>query len=718
MIARCTAVALLAAFALSGPVEARDASAPVTRTTDAADVLHGVRVADPYRWLEDAQSAEVQAWTEAQSKRTRAYFDSLPFRAPLRAKLETLEKQGSPRYLGLDATDSRLFAVYVDPKFQQPMIVVMGQNADPAKARVVLDPNKLDPTGGTAFDWFVPSPDGERIAVSLSKGGSEDGSLHVFDVATGRQVGGEIPRVQYPTAGGSAAWTPDGKGLWYTRYPGPDRPADEQHFHQSVWFHRLGEDPKTDVQVFGDGLPKIAAIKLYFSAEAGALVLTVLNGDGGEVAHYVRGEDGRFVQVTRFEDGVTHARFGPDRALYLVSKAAGTPRGEIRRLAPGTLDLKRATTFVPQGEDVIAVDLYYGAESFVFLGGRMYVRYLAGGPSRVRMFDLSGAPQGDLPLPGIAAVDEIEAVGDDLLYSVETYVAPLQFYRFADGKSSPTALKTTSPVSFDDMEVLRVFATSKDGTRVPLNVIRRKGTKLDGTNPVLLNGYGGYGLSETPFFLGASRRMWFDAGGTYVIANLRGGGEYGREWHKQGALTRKQNVFDDFIAAAEYLVSERYTSAERLAILGGSNGGLLMGAVVTQRPELFRAVVAQVGVFDMVRVELDPNGQFNTTEYGTVKDEAQFKALYAYSPYHRVRDGVKYPAMFLPAGANDGRVNPMHSRKMSARLQAATDSGRPIYLYIASGTGHGSGTALSVQLDQRADWLAFLIDQLGMKWAP
>ena len=717
MINRCTAIALVATFALSGPAEARDPTAPVTRTTDAADVLHGVRVPDPYRWLEDGQNAEVQAWTEAQSKRTRAYLDSLPFRAPLRAKLETLVKQASPRYVGLDAKGGQLFSVYSDPKFQQPMIVVMGQDADPTKARVVLDPNKLDPTGGTSFDWFEPSPDGERIAVSLSKGGSEDGSLYVFDVATGQQVGEAIPRVQYPTAGGDVAWTPDGKGFWYTRYPGPDRPADEQHFHQTAWLHRLGEDQKNDVQVFGDGLPKVAEIRLDYFDEAGALLVTVQKGDGGEFAHYVRGEDGRFVQVTRFEDGVTYARFGPDRALYLVSKAAGTPRGEIRRLAPGTLDLKRATTFVAQGEDVIATE-FRGEDPFVFLGGRMYVRYLAGGPSRVRVFDLTGAPQGDLPLPGIAAVDEIEPVGNDLLYSVETYVAPMQFYRLVDGKSVPTALKMTSPVNFDDMEVLRVFATSKDGTRVPLNIIRRKGTKLDGTNAVLLNGYGGYGISDTPFFLGATRRMWFDAGGIYVIANIRGGGEYGREWHQQGALTRKQNVFDDFIAAADYLVSERYTNPERLAILGGSNGGLLMGAVVTQRPELFRAVVAQVGIFDMVRVELDPNGQFNTTEFGTVKDEAQFKALFAYSPYHRVRDGVKYPAMFLPAGANDGRVNPLHTRKMSARLQAATDSGRPIYLYVTSGDGHGIGSSLSVRLDQNADWLSFLIDQLGMKWAP
>ena len=284
MITRCTAIALVATFALSGPAEARDASAPVTRTTDAADVLHGVRVADPYRWLEDGQNAEVQAWTEAQSKRTRAYLDSLPFRAPLRAKLETLTKQASPRYVGLDATGGQLFAVYSDPKFQQPMIVVMGQDADPTKARVVLDPNKLDPTGGTSFDWFEPSPDGQRIAVSLSKGGSEDGSLYVFDVATGRQVGEAIPRVQYPTAGGDVAWTPDGKGFWYTRYPGPDRPADEQHFHQTVWLHRLGEDQKTDVQVFGDGLPKVAEIRLDYSDEADALLVTVQKGDGGEFA--------------------------------------------------------------------------------------------------------------------------------------------------------------------------------------------------------------------------------------------------------------------------------------------------------------------------------------------------------------------------------------------------------------------------------------------------
>jgi prolyl oligopeptidase len=262
---------------------------------------------------------------------------------------------------------------------------------------------------------------------------------------------------------------------------------------------------------------------------------------------------------------------------------------------------------------------------------------------------------------------------------------------------------------------VREFARSKDGTSIPLNIVRRKGVVLNGSNPVLLNGYGGYNVSETPEFLGARTRLWLDGAGIFVIANLRGGGEFGESWHEQGALTQKQNVFDDFIAAAEHLIARRYTSPEHLAIIGGSNGGLLMGAAFTQRPELFHAVVSQVGIYDMLRVELDPNGLFNTTEYGSVKDPQQFKALYAYSPYHHVKIGTEYPAIFMATGATDGRVNPAHSRKMIARLQAATASGRPIYLSINTHAGHGIGSALSVRVNQSADVYAFLFDQLGMR---
>jgi prolyl oligopeptidase len=277
----------------------------------------------------------------------------------------------------------------------------------------------------------------------------------------------------------------------------------------------------------------------------------------------------------------------------------------------------------------------------------------------------------------------------------------------------------TSPVDFDDIEVVREFATSKDGTKVPLNILRKKGLKLDGQNPTLLYGYGGYGISLTPGF-DSTRRIWFDAGGVYAVANLRGGGEYGEQWHKAGNLTRKQNVFDDFIAAAEHLIQRRYTSPDKLAVQGGSNGGLLMGAFLTQRPDLARAVVAHVGIYDMLRVELDPNGQFNVTEFGTVNDAAQFQALFAYSPYHHVRSGVKYPAVLLTTGENDGRVNPAQSRKMAARLQAATASDRPILFRSTASAGHGIGTALKERIAEQADVYGFLFDQLGIeavKWA-
>jgi prolyl oligopeptidase len=276
----------------------------------------------------------------------------------------------------------------------------------------------------------------------------------------------------------------------------------------------------------------------------------------------------------------------------------------------------------------------------------------------------------------------------------------------------------TSPAKFDDAEVVREFAVSKDGTKVPVNVVRKKGLKLDGSHPALLTAYGGYNISLTPRFLGIAGRLLLDGGAVYAVANIRGGGEYGEEWHRGGNLTRKQNCFDDFVAAGEHLVKSGYTKPERLAIEGGSNGGLLMGAALTQRPDLFRAVVSHVGIYDMLRVELDPNGAFNTTEFGTVKDEAQFKALRAYSPYHNVKDKTAYPAVLLMTGEHDGRVNPLNSRKMAARLQAATSSERPILLRISYDSGHGMGTALSENIGQYADSLSFLYDQLGMKRLP
>ena len=302
-----------------------------------------------------------------------------------------------------------------------------------------------------------------------------------------------------------------------------------------------------------------------------------------------------------------------------------------------------------------------------------------------------------------------------LLFRDQSYTEPEAWFRCVKEKTEPvkTALHDTSPVSFADIEVTREFAISKDGTRIPLNIIFRRGMKRDAQNPTLLYSYGGYGISMSPRF-DFTRRLWFDHGGVYVVANIRGGGEFGEDWHKAGNLTKKQNVFDDFAAAAEYLIKEKYTRPEKLAIQGGSNGGLLMGAMITQHPDLMRAVVSQVGIYDMLRVELAPNGAFNVTEFGTVKDPDQFKALYAYSPYHHVVDGTKYPSTLMMTGANDGRVAPYHSRKMVARLDEANKSQNPILLRTSSSAGHGIGTALGERIKQLADIYAFLFAQLGM----
>ena len=312
---------------------------------------------------------------------------------------------------------------------------------------------------------------------------------------------------------------------------------------------------------------------------------------------------------------------------------------------------------------------------------------------------------------------EIDALpGGDVLYDVSTYLTPTYFMRLntSSGMIQRTALARTSPISYADTEVVRIFAVSKDGTKVPVNIIRKKTTPLTGANPTLLTGYGGYGVNLTPTFAGANIRLWLDAGGVWAIANLRGGGEYGEAWHHQGMLTKKQNVFDDFDAAGEALIKLGYTSHDHLALLGGSNGGLLMGATITQHPALARAVVSAVGIYDMLRVELDPNGAFNVSEFGTVKDPDQFKALYAYSPYHHVVKGETYPAVLMLTGANDGRVNPMNSRKFAAALQADTGSDRPVLLRTSKTSGHGIGSSLSERIAQQTDILMFLFDQLGM----
>jgi prolyl oligopeptidase len=681
---------------------------PQTPKKPLSDEYHGVTVQDPYQWLENDEDPEVKTWSDVQSQRTRAYLDKLPDRAAIEKQLTAWYAKTSPSYSSLVSRPGILFAIKFQPPKQQPLLVTLVSANDLKSEKVVLDPNVLDAKGATAIDWFVPSLDGKHVAVSLSKGGSEDGTLHFYETTTGKALPDTIARVQYPTAGGSAAWNADGTGIYYTRFPRKgERPEADLNFYQQVYFHKLGTADTEDTYSIGKDFPRIAEIVLEASRDGRYILATVANGDGGDFAHYLLGPDGAWKQITQFSDQIKAARPGRDKALYLLSRASA-PRGKILRLPLETPELRNAVEIVPTGEAVI--------EKIVPTTDALFVGDLLGGPSQIRRFGLDGKGEAIIPVPKISAVQEMLALEDNsLLFRDVSYTEPAVWFHCAQGKTEPveTALRNTSPVSFADIEVRRGFATSKDGAMIPLNIVFRKGMKRDGQNPTLLYGYGGYGISMAPNF-DFTRRLWFDRGGVYVVANIRGGGEFGEEWHKAGNLTKKQNVFDDFAAAAEYLIEEKYTRPEKLALQGGSNGGLLMGAMITQHPDLMRAVVSLVGIYDMLRVELAPNGAFNVTEFGTVKDPEQFKALYAYSPYHHVVDGTKYPSILMTTGANDGRVAPYHSRKMTARLDEANKSDNPILLRTSSSAGHGIGTALSERIKQSADIYAFLFAQLGM----
>jgi prolyl oligopeptidase len=738
------------------------------------DTFFGTAVPDDYRWLEDGASAEVRAWASAENALTRGHLDGLAERAMAKEKLAAILGGASPDWTSLRhvAKAGLLFALKSQPPKQQEMVVVFDAGvvagSTPASAgkegkeprspeialaeeRVIVDPNVLDATGKTAVDFFVPSPDGKLVAVSLSKDGTESGDVHVFEVASGKARGDVIARVHGGTAGGSVAWRADGKGFWYTRYPRVgERPEADLGFYQEVWFHTLGDDPAKDVYAFGRGLPKIAEIALEASDDGRVVLAEVSNGDGGEVEHHALAQDvaktPSWTRLSRFEDEAAHAVFGPDGKIYAVSRK-GAPRGKVIAFAP---PFTAAPEQALAESDAVIEDLVVAKDA-------LYVIDLLGGPSRVRRIPLApkaeplaqaalprgggkkantrggaasptrsapapasvdiasrGVPFAELPLPPVASVSGVVRVFGDLLFRVETFTTPPAWYRYraSEHRLVKTPLARNSPVDFADVSVTREACTSKDGTRVPMTLLRRKDAPKDGARPTFVTGYGGFGVSRKPRMRGWYR-LWLDAGGVVAETNLRGGAELGEAWHKAGMLTHKQNVFDDFAACLQAVVDLGWTRPDKIAVYGRSNGGLLIGATLTQHPGMFRAAVAEVGIHDMLRTELSSNGAFNVTEYGSVKDEAQLRALLGYSPLHAVKDGVAYPAVLLLTGENDPRVDPYQSRKMTARLQAATRGDRPVLLRTTPGTGHGMGTPLAQEIEETADWIAFLMHEVG-----
>jgi prolyl oligopeptidase len=664
---------------------------------------HGLDVTEDYRWLEDDSSRETLAWTQAQRELTRAYFESLPWRDGLRSRVDRLLRAARTSYASLAAAGGTYFALKHQTPRQRPFLVALTDLDDTDTERIVVDPEAIDPSAETTIDWFVPSPDGTRLAVSLSEHGTEDGTLHVFDVASGEVVDEPIPHVHL--MGGCVVWRADGEGFWFTRC------ADPAGLQQQVWFRHLGGDPdRLDVPT-GLADETISQHVLSASADGRWLMDRVQKGDGGEWQIFLRPLDaqGAWWLVADIPDNCPRAVLGDD-AMYLLSRH-GAPHGKILRLplADGA-SVADATEIVPASEVVI--------EDLVVTRGTVWVADMDGGPQQLRAFDHRGLQLPSPEIPPVSAVSSywaplVKLGHDRFAWSGESFTEPPVWWVAADGEAPRrTALRTTSPVDLSGYEVTREFATSADGTRVPLNVIAPRGAPRDGSAPALLTAYGGYAISLVPKF-DAENLLWLERGGVVVVANIRGGGEYGEEWHHAGRLETKQNCFDDFIACADHLVESGITSRELLAIIGGSNGGLLMGAVTTQRPDLARAVVAAVPVMDSLRSETTLNGRYNTTEYGTVEDPEIFKSLLDYSPYHNVRDGTDYPAVLLTAGEHDIRVEAWHAKKMTARLQAATASDRPVLLRLEAG-GHLAGS-LDQTVDETTDIYAFLFDQLGLE---
>jgi prolyl oligopeptidase len=670
------------------------------------DTYHGADVTEDYRWLENASSKETIAWTKAQQQRTRAYFDRIPWRDALRARVEQLLKAERTTYLRVLSGGSTFFALKVQTPRQQPFLVALTDLDDPATERVVVDPVAIDPSGETAIDFFVPSPDGKQVAVSLSEHGTEDGSLYIYDADSGKVTDEPTPHVNL--MGGSVTWRHDGSGFWYTRC------ADPEGFRQQVWFREFGGGPDHVDLAGGFADEQIAENYLSASPDGRWAMDRVQKGDGGEWQVFLRsqGAGSSWWQVAGIPDKCVHAVLGTD-ALYLLSRR-DAPHGKVLRLPVTTgVTVADAQEIVP-ASDLVVEDLAVTRDT-------VWVVDMDGGPQQVRTFDTTGRPLPPVKIPPMSSVSSysarLSALGQDqVAWSCESFTEPAIWWVAADGEGPrPTALRTTTPVDLSGYEVTREFATSRDGTRVPVNVIAAPGKARDGTAPALLTAYGGYGISLVPRF-DPELLLWLEQGGVYAVANIRGGGEFGEQWHHDGRLAAKQNCFDDFIACADHLHSSRVTSRERLAIMGGSNGGLLMGAVLTQRPDVARAVVAAVPVMDSLRAETTTNGRFNTPEFGTVEDPELFAAMLAYSPYHNVIDGTAYPAVLLTAGENDTRVDAWHAKKMTARLQEATSSDRPVLLRLES-TGHLAGS-LDQSIEETTDRHAFLFGQLGLGYRP
>lgn len=688
-------------------------SPPVARVDKVRETYAGVTVEDPYRWMEE-ESEEFDSWLRGQGEYARRVLDALPHRAALLARIRGPHGDGVSREKFALAGD-RVFCLRTGADDMVPALVELT-----AGGRVLFDPNVLGGSVHSSIDWYVPSPDGGLVACAVSTGGSEKATIRVVDVDSGMVLADAIRYVRMAYL----SWLDDGRSFLYHRYeerPGAT-PATRRSDTRSL-LHRLGDDPARDTVLLARGLnPRIPLAPLdrpfLYRVPGGDRVLAIvshaaLRGDRigedmGSCTFYVAPLDGLsdpascpWARVAGPADDVTAFALGPD-ALYLVSHR-DAPRSRV--LAVPLADPGAVRLLVPESERVV--------HSIRVVGDRLLIRDLAGGHGRLRQVPLAGGPPRDIPVPLDGAIQQwTRETGDSVLFTLESWTVAPRVYRYEAGTVSDTGWGAQTPDGFGDVEAYQIQAPARDGTPIPVSVIHRRGLALDGDNPTILNGYGSYGIPMGPQFR-PGMLAWLERGGVWAVAHIRGGGEYGHDWHEAGRHLRKENTITDFIDCAEHLIALGYTKPARLAGSGGSAGGIPTGGALVRRPDLFAAMVMHVPLTNALRMEFSENGPVNIPELGTVTTGEGARGLLIVDSYARVRDGVRYPAVLVTCGRNDSRVAAWLPGKMAARLQAATASGRPVLLRVEDDAGHGFGSTVDQVSAELADELAFLLDRLG-----
>jgi prolyl oligopeptidase len=679
---------------------------PQTRKEDVVDVLHGVKIADPYRWLEDDNSEETKAWVKAQNEVTFGYLKKLPRREAIQKRLQELwnyERVGMPFERG-----GRWFYSYNSGLQNQS--VLMTADALEAKAAVLLDPNTMSKDGTTSLSDYEPSEDGKLLAYGVSEAGSDWNTIRVRDISSGRDLDDVVRWVKFS----GVSWLKDGSGFFYSRYDEPKAGAAltaKNEFHK-LCFHKLGTPQSDDQIVYERKDEPKWGFGGHVTEDGEYVIISVWLGTEPKNRLFYKkaAADARVVELLNDYDA-RYEFIDNDGPVFYFRTDLNAPCFQVIAIDTRKPERKHWRIVVPEVPKVLL-------EEVSTVGGQMFCQYLRDAKTEVKCYDLSGKLLRDVKLPGIGSAGGFGGHRTDTstFYTFTGFTEPGAIYRM-DLKTGESTLWRKPEVKFDGAayETEQVFYKSKDGTQVPMFIVHKKGLRRDGATPTLLYGYGGFNINMVPAF-SVSRAVWLEMGGIFAMPNLRGGGEYGREWHQTGIKLGKQNVFDDFIAAAEWLIANKYTSREKLAIQGGSNGGLLVGACMTQRPELYAAALPAVGVLDMLRFEKFTIGWGWKSDYGSVENKAEFKALLKYSPYHNLKPGTRYPATLVTTSDHDDRVVPAHSFKFAALLQESqAKDGPPTLIRIETSAGHGAGTALNKMIEKVADEWAFLADRLGMQ---